>query len=276
MSRPAPLALACALLVALAGGRGHAEPPSCDGADESTRHVLRVVAPADSAARGLEEALERATADPARTVVELEGTWFLGRPLELGPRHAGLILRAGPRGARLSGGVDLSGLRWQRAADGAFEARLDRALLPEGPLDLHLDGTRLEPARHPNAVPGDLRKGWLLTAPGTEGTRAFRARPADLAGLAGEPGLSVLLYDTNQWSTNLVRVARLDPATGRVELADNVEWHRLGPGTPYHWLGSRRFLDAPGEWHFDPVSRTLAVRPPDGREPTGRRLVGAV
>ena len=274
MSRCASRALACALLVALAQGRAHAEPPSCTAEGEPARRVLRVVAPADGAARGLAEALERATADPARTVLELEGTWFLDRPLELGPRHAGLILRAGPRGARLLGGVDLSRLRWKPAADGAFEARLDPGLLPEGPLDLHLDGTRLEPARHPNAVPGDLRRGWLLTAPGSEGTRAFRARPADLAGLAGERNLSVLLYDANQWSTNLVRVARLDPVRGLVELADNVEWHRLGPGTPYHWLGSRRFLDAPGEWHFDPVSRTLAVRPPDGREPTGRRLVG--
>jgi hypothetical protein len=89
VSRPAALALACALLVALAQGRAHAEPPGCEGGDEPGRRVVRVVAPADGAARGLEEALERATADPARTVLELEGTWFLDRPLELGPRHGG-------------------------------------------------------------------------------------------------------------------------------------------------------------------------------------------
>jgi parallel beta-helix repeat protein len=274
--RASALAFAGAIVLVFAPGPAPAEAPSCTGGDEPGRRLLRVEAPADGRPEGLRAALDRAATDPGRTVLELEGSWYLDRPLELGPRHAGLVVRAGPRGARLSGGPDLSGLRWERTADGTFEARLDPAFLPEGPVDLHLDGRRLEPARHPNAVPGDLRRGWLLTAPGTEGTRAFRARPADLAGLAGEGTLAILLYDAPQWSTNLVRVARLDPARGLVELADNVDWHRLGPGTPYHWLGSRRFLDAPGEWHFDPASRTLALRPPDGRDPSGRRLVAGI
>jgi len=268
-------AVLLALALAFAPAPAYAEAPGCTPADEAARRVLRLSAPADGSPRPLEAALERAREAPGRTVLELEGTWFLDRTLELGPAHAGLVLRAGPRGARLLGGVDLSRATWRRASDGALETRLDPTLLPEGPLDLHLDGVRLEPARQPNAAPGDLRAGWLLTAPGTEGSRAFRARPADLGGIAPASGLSVLIYDAHQWSTNLARVARLDPARGLVELADNVDWHRLGPGTPYHWLGSRRFLDRPGEWHFDPSSRILALRPPDGRGLEGRRLVGA-
>lgn len=264
-----------ALASALAASEAPAADPACTPADEAGRRVLSVVAPADGSPRPLEAALDRARDAPGRTVLELEGTWFLDRTLELGPAHAGLVLRAGPKGTVLLGGIDLARADWRTAPDGALETRLDPALLPEGPRDLHLDGVRLEPARHPNARPGDLRSGWLLTAPGSEGTRAFRARPADLAGIAREPGLSVLIYDAPQWSTNLARVARIDPARGLVELADNVDWHRLGPGTPYHWLGSRRFLDRPGEWHFDPASRVLALRPPDARGLAGRRLVAA-
>ncbi len=269
-------AAAAALAAALAtSGAPAADPAACTPADEPGRRLLRIVAPADGSPRALEAALDRAREAPGRTVLELEGTWFLDRTLELGPAHAGLVLRAGSKGALLLGGIDLSRADWRTAPDGALEARLDPVLLPEGPGDLHLDGVRLEPARHPNALAGDLRSGWLLTAPGTEGTRAIRARPADLAGIAVEPGLSVLIYDAHQWSTNLVRVARIDPARGLVELADNVDWHRLGPGTPYHWLGSRRFLDRPGEWHFEPSSRILALRPSEGGGLSGRRLVAA-
>jgi parallel beta-helix repeat protein len=161
------------------------------------------------------------------------------------------------------------------APDGALETRIDPARLPRGVLDLHLDGHRLEPARWPDPDPGDLRSGWLRTAPGTEGSDGFRTRPADLAGIGVEPGLRALLYDARQWTTNLVRIARLDGRSGRVELADNVAWHKLGPGTPWRLQGSRRFLDRPGEWYHDPVSGTLALRPPAGRLPAGHRLVAA-
>ncbi len=249
--------------------------PSCPEAETAGRQVVRVAAGPDGSPRPWRTALDAVRADPERTRLELEGTVFLDAPLRLGPEHAGLVLAAGPAGATLLGGADLSGLVWRVAPDGAREARLDPTLLPEGPLDLHLDGRRLEPARHPNATPDDRRSGWLFTAPGTEGTDAFRARPTDLAVIEPEPGLSVLIYDAPQWSTNLVRVGGIDRRRAVVELADNVAWHRLGPHTPYFWLGSRRFLDAPGEWHFDTESRTLAVRPPDGVELTGRRLVGA-
>ncbi|MCS6779287.1 MAG: right-handed parallel beta-helix repeat-containing protein [Geminicoccaceae bacterium] len=265
-----------ALALATLLGAGPAlAAPSCAPAEEAGRRIVRVEAAAEGAMAALEAALARAREDPATTVLELEGTFFLERPIELGPQHAGLVLRAGPRGARLLGGVDLSAVRWRRGPDGVLETRLDDPRLPAGPLDLHLDGLRLEPAREPDADPGDPRAGWLLTQPGSEGVRAFRARPGDLSGLTAEPGLSVLIYDANQWWTNLVRVARLDARTGLVELADNVDWYRLGPGTPFFFAGSRRFLDRAGEWHFDPQRRTLALLPPDDRGLAGRRLVAA-
>lgn len=239
------------------------------------REVVRLRADRDGSPLPLFRALDTVKQRARGVTLELEGTFFLHRPLELGPDHAGLELRAGPAGARLVGGIPLPAEGWRRGADGALELRLEEPRLPEGPLDLFLDGLRLEPARHPNGDAADPRRGWLFTAPGTQGTRAFRARPSDLAAVVPEPGLSVLLYDAPQWSTNLARVARLDPRTGVVELADNVEWHRLGPGTPYRFMGSRRFLDRPGEWHFDPKSRSLALRLPDDRGLAGRRLIAA-
>lgn len=272
---------AAAALVALGLSLGAAaapaaepSPAACPGEAATGRRVLRVDLDRSGPA-GIRAAFAAAATDPRRSVVELEGTAFLHEPLRLGSELSGLELRAGPRGATLLGGLDLSTALWRTAPDGALETRIDPARLPRGVLDLHLDGRRLEPARWPDPEPDDLRSGWLRTAPGTEGSEGFRARPTDLAGLTVEPGLRALLYDARQWTTSLVRIARLDARSGRVELADNVAWHRLGPGTPWRLQGSRRFLDRPGEWHYDPATGTLALRPPAGRLPAGHRLVAA-
>ncbi|MCS6879120.1 MAG: right-handed parallel beta-helix repeat-containing protein [Geminicoccaceae bacterium] len=266
---------ACVFVFVLALAPAAMTAPSCTPA-EVDRDVLRVPADPQGSPEPILRALATARGRPSAIVVELEGTFFLDRPLELGPEHAGLVMRASARGARLVGGIPLATASWRRAPDGALELELADPRLPEGPLDLHLDGTRLEPARHPDGDPADPRAGWLFTAAGTDGARAFYAHPSDLAPLPPEPGLSVLIYDAPQWATNFARVARFDPRTGLVELADNVDWHRLGPGTPYRFSGSRRFLDRPGEWHFDPRRRVLALRLPDERGLAGRRLVASV
>lgn len=276
MMRHAPAAALLAL--GLVAGEAHGESAGLAGCEPETagnRRTVRVAAGPGGSAEPFRAALAAAAREPRALRLALEGTAFLEAPLRLGREHAGLVLEAGPAGVLLLGGIDLSGRRWQPAADGALETMVEPARLPEGVLDLHLDGRRLDPAREPDPEPGDLRSGWLLTAPGTAGSTSFRARPGDLAGIRAEPGLRALLYDANQWSTDLVRIARLDPQGGRVELSGAVDWHRLGPGTPYRLEGGRRFLDRPGEWHYDPGTGRLALRPPAGGLRPGHRLVGA-
>ena len=213
----------------------------------------------------LAEAVALTRADAAiDTVLVADGAYFMASPVRLGPADAGLTIAAAP-GAQpvLHGGLDLSAAAWVAGEGGVYTLDLGGADLPRGVLDLHVGGERQEPARFPNVTAGDPTSGWLFAAEGTDGHEVLRFRAGDVpAGLAVD-GLRVWVTDDNQWTSNVAAVAAIDHAARTITLADNVPWHRMDQRSRYYLMGSRSFLDAPGEWLFEPAAATLHFRPAD-------------
>ncbi len=211
----------------------------------------------------LAAAVEVARADAGiDTVLVADGAYFVASPVRLGPADAGLTIAAAPDARPvLHGGIDLSAADWVAAEDGVYTLDLQGTELPRGVLDLHVGGVRQEPARHPNATPGDPTTGWLFAAEGTSGHEVVHFHQGDVpAGLASE-GLRVWITDGNQWASNVAQVQAIDHAGRTIRLEDNVPWHQLDQRSRYYLLGSRSFLDASGEWQFAADTATLAFRP---------------
>jgi len=213
----------------------------------------------------LEQAVALARADAAiDTVLVADGAYFVGQPVRLGPEDAGLTIAAAP-GARpvFHGGIDLAAAAWVAGEDGVWTADLDGAELPRGVLDLHVGGVRQAPARDPNAPPGEPTSGWLFAAEGTSGHELLRFHAGDVPAELTADGLRVWITDGNQWTSTIAEVGAIDHPTRTISLADNVPWHQLDARSRYWLMGSRSFLDAPGEWLFEPATATLHFRPAD-------------
>jgi beta-glucuronidase len=217
--------------------------------------------PISTVAAGVEMARADAGID---TVLVADGAYFVESPIRLGPADAGLTIAAAP-GARpvLHGGVDLSGADWVAAEDGVYTLDLEGTELPRGMLDLHVGGERQQPARHPNADPGDPTTGWLFAAEGTSGHEVVQFHQGDVPAALEAEGLRVWITDGNQWASNVARVRSIDHAARTIGLADNVPWHQLDQRSRYYLLGSRSFLDTLGEWLFAADTASLAFRPGD-------------
>ncbi len=225
----------------------------------------------------LEAALAVARGDAAiDTILLADGAYFVPRPVQLGAADAGLTIAAAPGAAPvLHGGLDLSAAQWAALEGGIHATRVDVAGLPRGVLDLHVAGRRQTPARQPNAVAGDPTVGWLFAAPGPTGHEHLAFHPGDVPPDLDPAGLRLWVTSDVQWASNVVTVAAIDHAARTIRLADNVPWQPVGEGSRYFLLGDPAFLDAPGEWHYEPATATLSFVPPDAARLADRTAVVA-
>ncbi len=253
-------------LAAAAPAQIHVAPGGDDGGPGDAARPFATLARAQRAVR------ERRAAEPEEGVEVLlhEGVYRPAATLVFGPEDGGgegaaVVWRAAP-GARpvVSGGRVVRGL--EAGADGVWRAPWPAGAGAAPPFrGVFLGGLRLSRARHPDA-------GWLRVAEvGPDRRSSFRLDPAALPGGPLDPGAEVLVL--HDWSSSRIPVASLDRATGwlttRAPIGCSLPFFALDNWEPHPRFaleGSRSFLDAPGEWHFDPAAGELLVRPPLGGE----------
>lgn len=242
--------------------------------------------------QGARNALRRLKAagpltEPVRVVVA-GGEYRLSSPVVFTPEDSGTLqcpisYEAAPGATPVfSGGRKISG--WQPGPGGLWTARAPAGLRFE---QLYVNGHWAVRARTPNVVWHGLTpvpryfyvsaKVRTLTDPVTGKRedvtrRAFRANPADLAGLADVPPdqlNDVTLVAYHAWEASRHRVQSVDLRTGQVVLTGNAPWvfQWLSPDQRYHLENYRAALDAPGEWYLDREG-TVYYRPLPGETPS--------
>ena len=239
----------------------------------------RVPAPqpdgSDGPLASLAAARDVARASPGPDAILLHGgTYRLTTPVAFGAEDAGLHILAAPGETPiLTGGPEVTG--WTDEGGGLWSAPL---ALPEGqaPSAVFAAGRALVAARQPN-LPADPtpRDGWLFAAAPPEGlptNLGFATRPGDLPALPDTAGLVATIVGGfvpgAQWGSDTLPVVALDAATGVVR-TEGTDYFFTGEGSRYFLSGRREFLDAPGEWWFDPQAGRLYLIPagPAGTPP---------
>ncbi len=204
-------------------------------------------------------------------VIIAAGTYPLRSPLELRPEDSGTaehpITWRAAEGATvvLSGGVPITGT-WQQGADGTWHIDLDGIGLGQDEWNfrqLFVNGRRATRARFPNA--GAANPFLYATGGGFDHAIIDPALIKPAWGTAADAQINIVPRSRffNQWNT----VTAVDPATGRIDLADS-ERHRQIDAGSWFWIeGVREELDAPGEWFLDPASGRLHYMPEPGVDP---------
>jgi hypothetical protein len=213
------------------------------------------VAPGDS----LEEAISRARTAPKPVAIELRGgTYFLDKPIVLGPEDSGLTLEAFPNEKPiLSGGRRITGWHrgpqdlWTAAATGDF---------PE----LWVNGRRAPRARYPER--GYLSIAEVLDAQPAEkwmeGQTRFRFKEGELKAWTSAADAEVVVM--NRWVESRLPVVSVDAGEKIITFGKRSVF-ALDKGDLYYVENVREAL-APGMWYFDRSAGSVAYRPLPGEE----------
>lgn len=215
-------------------------------------------------------------------VVVRAGVYHLDRTLEFEPEDSGA--RAAPvvwrsaEGAQvvLSGGRTIRGT-WRREPDGLWSIAVPAAKgwrrdmqrpesytpAPEGPWnfrELYVNGRRAVRARYPNA--GDAKPFLFATSGGMDHLvlPPGRAKAAWADAEDAQVNIVPRWRFFNQWND----VARVDTATGRIDIGPRERHGEIDKGAWFWVEGVRSELDAPGEWHLDHAEGRLYYRPRPG------------
>jgi len=213
--------------------------------------------------RSIEAAVEAARRSPARgrepvTVWLRGGTYYLSRPIVLGPEVSGgpgapVTLAAAPgEEVVISGGCRLN-LRWRPYSRGIYVAEVPRGVDFD---QLFVNGRRQVLARYPNYDPNvRIFHGYAKDALSPERVRRW----ADPAG-----GFIHALH-RNLWGSEHFRILGKDEQ-GRLRYEGGWQNNRPSPMHPVYRFVEGVFeeLDAPGEWFFDRKRRLLYYCPPKG------------
>lgn len=208
-------------------------------------------------------------------IVFATGTYRLEAPLELRPEDSGsgrfpVTWKSAP-GARViwcAGRAIPS--RWSKGSDGVWVVDLDGI----GPANwnfrqLFVDGRRATRARFPNA---DAARPLLFATGGGRDHAIVAPTQAKAAwGRARDAQINIVPQWRffNQWNT----VAGVDPATGRIDLADSERHAKIGAGDWFWIEGVREELDQPGEWFLDAEGHRLSYLPAPGVDPNTLEIV---
>lgn len=181
--------------------------------------------------------------------------------------------------------VTLSGTEGIQAQWSVYKDKIHKATVSREISQLFVDGQLMVEARWPNQ-PFDRRwdkSTWAANAKGSEYGRIVDPELAK-TGIDWTGALAVL--NVGAWQTFLRPVENHNAGKacfeyardlGRRHEAERTQLKRTWPGFDHYFLyGTLKALDAPGEWFFDRPAKTLYLWPPDGRNPTGRRLEGKV
>lgn len=215
-------------------------------------------------------ALSRQSAGPHKIIVR-PGTYYLARPLELGPADSGLMIEGDGHGTILSGGRRVMG--WQPWKGKILKADLSALGLSDLNFrELYCNAKLQSWARVPNFDPQHPRTGgFLRNVGGAEaGTKTkFRYRAEELAPQrwAHPQRAWIRFHDSLSYETQWCPVKSIDRETRTIEAQQGV--YLLTAGNPFYLCGLLEELDAPGEWCIDPDAKTLYFWPPAG-DPNGR------
>lgn len=202
------------------------------------------------------------------TVSVRAGTYYLGRPFQLGPADAGtaeapVTFRAQPgEKVVLSGGKPVRG--WQPYQGKIVRADIRGLGIAEPPRQLFFAGRRQTLARWPNENPRDEQRGeWAYVASIAEegsmtkfrylGDRPRRwARPTEV---------EVAIWPNYNWFFTTSRIAEVDLPNRVITLAESAHY-AIEPGRRYFYQNALEELDAPGEWYYDRHAGWLYFWPP--------------
>src|SRR6185437_16804933 len=93
---------------------------------------------------------------------------------------------------------------------------------------------------------------------------AFRYHGDDIRNWPDLSRVRVVVY--HNWETSIHRIESVDPATHTVQFTGPAPWP-FSSGQRYIVQNAPDTLDVPGEWRFDPHTRTLSYIPRPGEQP---------
>ena len=163
---------------------------------------------------------------------------------------------------------------WKTGANGVYQASVRMPFGKEN--QLFLDGRMMVEARFPNS-PLDVTRPVKLTA-----------KAGSFTG-SGQTAEGTIHHDALNQPANHWIGANLHISLGKVWIAETAKVTASGPGwirfpfnesADYQPAAGNTFfltsgaaaLDAPGEWFFDPSSKTLSLRPPDETNPSTHKV----
>jgi hypothetical protein len=243
------------------GNPGTAERPVAT--PQAARALVR-----SKIATGLTEAVE---------VIFAAGTYAIGAPLELRPEDSGTAAfpvtwrAADDAVVVLSGGRRIAG-PWTKGEKGVWHCDLGGVGFGPGQWNfrqLFVNGKRATRARFPNA--SEANPFLYATGGGFDHVVIKPALVKSNWGSAVDAQINVVPQSRffNQWNT----VTKVDPSTGRIDLADS-ERHRLIDRGSWFWIeGVREELDQPGEWFLDPAGGRLFYLPQPGEDPNTLEII---
>jgi len=204
------------------------------------------------------------------------GTYYLDRPLVLGPEDSGtkdcsITYTAAPgESAVLSGGRRI--IRWKRAKGRPqlWTVQLDEVRAGRWHFrQLFVDGRRAVRARTPNAGEKEycLRLTDAKISPDLK-VHTLTLGPGRVKKWANLQGVEVVVL--KNWATLHKKIERVDPATGLVMLkgphARYFGGNRPRKGSGCFFENSPDMLDEPGEWYLDRRTGVLTYWPLKGQD----------
>ncbi|MGD1000594.1 MAG: right-handed parallel beta-helix repeat-containing protein [Candidatus Brocadiia bacterium] len=213
------------------------------------------VAPGES----LEQAIAKARTAPKPVTIELRGgTYFLDKPIALGPQDAGLTLAAyRDEKPVLSGGRRITG--WRPGTDQVWTASVTGDFR-----ELWVNGRRAVRARYPSQ--GYLAVAEVLDATPAEkwmeGQTRFRFKEGDLKAWPSMTEAEVVVM--NRWVESRLPVVRVDENEKIVTFGKRSVF-ALDKGDLYYVENVREAL-APGMWFLDRSSGSISYRPLPGED----------
>jgi hypothetical protein len=204
-------------------------------------------------------------------VIFASGTYRLEQPLELRPEDSGTaahpITWKAASGATvvLSGGLPITG-KWVEGGNGIWQVDVKGVGLGKNEWNfrqLFVSGQRAPRARYPNA---DVSNPFLYaTGGGFDHALIAPSLIKPAWGTAADAQINIVPQSRffNQWNT----VTKVNPATGRIDLADSERHRRIDKGSWFWIEGVREELDQPGEWYLDPATGSLYYMPQPGVDP---------
>lgn len=224
--------------------------------------------------------------DSAVTVMVLDGTHFLDRPLSLESQDGGTaaqpITYTAYPGDRpvLSGGKVIT--RWR-----PYQGEIVQCALPEARAgrwmfrQLFFNGQRQVRARWPNYDPDDpLYGGWAFieaTLPeGDQQPTTFRYQPGPSPREWARPAQAeVNIFPWKCWVNDIIPVKQGDAGARTIELSRQAhyEMFTLTPGNRFIVENMLEELDQPGEWCLDSDTGTVYFWPPNGPVESGEVTV---
>jgi hypothetical protein len=267
-----------AALISLPGGLGAATvihvSPTGDDANPGT--VARPVATPQGAQVRVRGLIAAGLSRPVEVVFSV-GTYQMAAPLELRPEDSGtaacpITWKTASNGpVVLSGGRRITGT-WKKGGSGVWFIDLPGVGLGANQWNfrqLFVNGTRITRARYPNVTQANP---FLYATDGS--TNYVIINPALVKsswGTATDAQINVGPQSRffNQWNT----VTGVNPANGRIAIADS-ERHRLLNSGSWFWIeGVREELDEPGEWFLDPATGRLYYIQQPGIDPNTLTIV---